>query len=172
MYSGIDAKNWIAGVTPIDQPASRRFAIHAPGHDFAFTDAIAVITFDRDDKANAFNTDMTVEVNAAIDAALAAGARVIVLRQSGGGSGARARSGRIASGRRPRRRSHAQALRKDHGGAGARDQHGRRAVYGGGLMLNMVSDIVIASTTAMAAMTANKFGHPPCRRRPTPTGCA
>ena len=48
------------------------------------TGAIAVITFDRDEKANAFNTAMTAEVNDHIDASLAAGTRVVILRANPG----------------------------------------------------------------------------------------
>lgn len=123
---------------------------------------IAIITFDRDDKLNAFNTAMTAEVNAHIDAALANGARVIVLRAN---PGVRVWcAGRDLAELRP--------------GADPGDDPMLKlfekiteipapvinmvegAVYGGGLMLNMVSDIVIASTTATVAMTANKLGIP------------
>lgn len=123
---------------------------------------IAIITFDRDDKLNAFNTAMTMEVNAHIDAAVAGGARGIVLRAN---PGVRVWcAGRDLTELRP--------------GADPADDPMLRlfekimeaplpvinmvegAVYGGGLMLVMVSDIVIASTTATVAMTANKLGIP------------
>lgn len=126
------------------------------------SDSIAVVTFDRDDKLNAFNTAMTAEVNGHIDAALATGARVIVLRAN---PGVRVWcAGRDLAELRP--------------GADPGDDPMLKlfdkitevpipvinmvegAVYGGGLMLNMVSDIVIASTTATVAMTANKLGIP------------
>jgi methylmalonyl-CoA decarboxylase len=129
---------------------------------FTLSDAIAVVTFDRDDKLNAFNTAMTAEVNGHIDAAVAAGARGIVLRAN---PGVRVWcAGRDLAELRP--------------GADPGDDPMLKlfdkitevpipvinmvegAVYGGGLMLNMVSDIVIASTTATVAMTANKLGIP------------
>ncbi len=129
---------------------------------FSLQDAIAVITFDRDDKLNAFNAAMTAEVNEHIDAALAYGARVIVLRAN---PGVRVWcAGRDLSELRP--------------GADPGDDPMLKlfekitelpapvinmvegAVYGGGLMLTLVSDIVIASTTATVAMTANKLGIP------------
>ena len=129
---------------------------------FTLSDAIAVVTFDRDDKLNAFNTAMTAEVNGHIDAAVAAGARGIVLRAN---PGVRVWcAGRDLAELRP--------------GADPGDDPMLKlfdkitevpipvinmvegAVYGGGLMLNLVSDIVIASTTATVAMTANKLGIP------------
>lgn len=127
-----------------------------------WNDSIATLTFDRDDKLNAFNMEMTAEVNNAIDAALTAGARAIVLRAN---PGVRVWcAGRDLAELRP--------------GADPGDDPMLKlfekiteipapvinmvegAVYGGGLMLNMVSDIVIASTNATVAMTANKLGIP------------
>lgn len=123
---------------------------------------IAVITFDRDDKLNAFNIAMTAEVNDHIDAAIASGARVIVLRAN---PGVRVWcAGRDLAELRP--------------GADPADDPMLKlfekiteapipvinmvegAVYGGGLMLVMVADIVIAATTATVAMTANRLGIP------------
>ena len=128
----------------------------------ALTDAIAVITFDRDDKANAFNTDMTAEVNAAIDAALAAGARVIVLRANPGVRVwcAGRDLGELRPGDDPGDDPMLKLFEKITEVPVPVINMVEGAVYGGGLMLNMVSDIVIASTTATVAMTANKLGIP------------
>ena len=129
---------------------------------YELREQVAIITFDRDDKLNAFNAEMTAEVNAALDDALASGARAIVLRAN-----PEVRvwcAGRDLSELRP--------------GADPGDDPMVRlfdkfmelpvpvlnmvegAVYGGGVMLNMASDIVVASTTATVAMTANKLGIP------------
>lgn len=129
---------------------------------FSLEHEIAVITFDRDDKLNAFNVAMTEEVNDHIDAAHTQRARVIVLRAN---PGARVWcAGRDLAELRP--------------GADPADDPMLKlaekitesplpvinmvegAVYGGGLLLIAVSDIVLASTTATVAMTANKLGIP------------
>jgi methylmalonyl-CoA decarboxylase len=125
-------------------------------------DAIAIITFDRDDKLNAFNTAMTIEVNDHIDKALADGARVIVLRAN---PGVRVWcAGRDLSELRPGDDPGDDPMLKLFEKIGEAPapviNMVEGAVYGGGLMLNMVSDIVIASTTATVAMTANKLGIP------------
>lgn len=129
---------------------------------FEQQNAIAVITFDRDDKLNAFNTAMTAEVNDHIDAALADGARTIVLRAN---PGVRVWcAGRDLSELRPGADPGNDPMLKlfekitELPAPVVNMVEG--AVYGGGLMLTLVSDIVIASTTATVAMTANKLGIP------------
>lgn len=123
---------------------------------------VAVITFDRDDKLNAFNRAMTAEVNDYIDAAVVGGARVIVLRAN---PGVRVWcAGRDLSELRPGTDPAADPMLKLFEKITAAPvpviNLVEGAVYGGGLMLVMVSDIVIASTTATVAMTANKLGIP------------
>ncbi|MBW7882214.1 MAG: enoyl-CoA hydratase/isomerase family protein, partial [Caldilineaceae bacterium] len=124
--------------------------------------AIATITFDRDDKLNAFNSAMTAEVNSHMDNALAAGARVIVLRAN---PGARVWcAGRdlaeLRPGVDPEADPMVQLFAKITELPVPVLNMVEGAVYGGGLMLNMVSDIVIAANTATVAMTANKLGIP------------
>ena len=125
-------------------------------------DGIAVITFDRDDKLNAFNTAMTAEVNDHIDAAVAGGARVIVLRAN---PGVRVWcAGRDLSELRPGADPADDPMLKLFAKITAAPvpviNLVEGAVYGGGLMLVMVADIVIAATTTTVAMTANKLGIP------------
>lgn len=125
-------------------------------------DAVAIITFDRDDKLNAFNLEMTAEVNRQIDNAMEAGARAIVLRAN---PGVRVWcAGRDLSELRPGADPAEDPMLKLFDKITETTvpviNMVEGAVYGGGLMLVMVSDIVIASTTATVAMTANKLGIP------------
>ncbi len=129
---------------------------------FEQRNGIAIVTFDRDEKLNAFNAAMTAEVAAHLERARQAGARVVVLRAN---PGVRVWcAGRDLSELSP--------------GADPADDPMLKlfeqimalpipvlnmvegAVYGGGLMLNVVSDIVIAASNATVAMTANKLGIP------------
>lgn len=125
-------------------------------------DNIAVITFDRDDKLNAFNVAMTAEVNDHIDAAVAGGARVIVLRANPGVRVwcAGRDLGELRPGADPADDPMLKLFDKITGTPVPVINLVEGAVYGGGLMLVMVADIVIASTTATVAMTANKLGIP------------
>lgn len=129
---------------------------------FKQENSIAVITFDRDDKLNAFNTAMTAEVNDHIDAAVASGARVIVLRAN---PGVRVWcAGRDLAELRPGADPAADPMLKLFEKITEAPipviNMVEGAVYGGGLMLVMVADIVVAATTATVAMTANRLGIP------------
>ncbi len=51
---------------------------------FELRNGVVIITFDRDEKLNAFNAAMTAEVAAHLERAQQAGARVVVLRANPG----------------------------------------------------------------------------------------
>lgn len=121
-----------------------------------------IITFDRDEKLNAFNAAMTAEVAAHLDRAQEVGARVVVLRAN---PGVRVWcAGRDLSELRPGVDPAEDPMLKLFEQIMALPlpvlSVVEGAVYGGGLMLAMVSDIVIAADNATVAMTANKLGIP------------
>ncbi|BAL98528.1 MULTISPECIES: enoyl-CoA hydratase-related protein [Caldilinea] len=123
---------------------------------------VVIITFDRDEKLNAFNAAMTAEVAAHLDRAQQANARVVILRAN---PGVRVWcAGRDLSELRPGVDPADDPMLKLFEQIMALPlpvlSMVEGAVYGGGLMLTMASDIVIAANNATVAMTANKLGIP------------
>lgn len=131
---------------------------------FDLKDSIATITMDRDEKRNAFNASMTAEVFTRIDQAERAGARVVILRANRGAKiwCAGHDLTELASGddfdfaKDPMEKllERIQSLPIPF------ISMVEGAAYGGGMLLTLVSDIVIAADNATLAMTANKMGVP------------
>jgi len=135
------------------------------GHTrFEIARHVATVTFDRDEKRNAFHHAMAEEVLARIDTAEREGARVIVLRAN---PGARVWCAGHDLG----------DLRPDSDPTRSGDPMLRLfdrvldtplpvitvvegAVYAGGLILNVVADLALATPEATVTMTANRLGIP------------
>lgn len=131
---------------------------------YDFKDGIATITMDRDEKRNAFNAPMTAEVFSRIDQAEKACARIVILRANPGvkiwcaghdltelASGA---DFDFAKDPMEKLLERIQSLPIPF------ISMVEGAVYAGGLLLTLVSDIAIAADNATLAMTANKMGVP------------
>ena len=127
-------------------------------------DGIVSITMDRDEKRNAFSNAMTSEMVAHIDEAERSDARVVVLRAnagvkvwcSGHDLSELAPGAGFDFGQDPMEKlfERIQALPIPF------ISMVEGAVYAGGLLMTMVSDIVIAAEGSTLAMTANKMGLP------------
>lgn len=130
----------------------------------AIENSIATITFNRDDKRNAFNHAMSREILGHFDAAERERCRVIILRANPG-AGVWC-SGHDLTDLRPGEDPY-------RSGNPMIELFSRiqkvpmpvmtmveGSVYAGGLLLNMVADIAMASVTAEVAMTANRIGIP------------
>ncbi len=131
---------------------------------FDLADHIATVTFDRDEKRNAFNHAMAEEVIAGIETAERRGARVLVLRANPGArvwcaghdlGDLRADSDPTRSGD-PMLRLFDRVL--DSPLPVLTLVEG--AVYAGGLILNVVADLAVATPDTTVTMTANRLGIP------------
>lgn len=132
---------------------------------YDFKDRVATITFDRDNKRNAFSAAMSQEVLQGIACAEKSGAGVVILRAN---TGARVWcSGRDLSELDPhgsdgveRPDPMVEVFRKIQDTPLPVISMVEGSVYAGGLLIVMYSDIVIAAQNARVAITSNKMGLP------------
>ena len=145
-------------------PTTFHGATGMPLSRLAIEHSIATITFNRDDKRNAFNHAMSRQTLSHFDAAERERCRVIILRAN---PGAKVWcSGHDLTDLKPGE----DPYNSDNPMIElfSRIQEVpmpvmtmvEGSVYAGGLLLNMVADIAIASVTTEVAMTANRIGIP------------